>query len=166
MSKFDPALHIRIASTERLLPSREFIGLAQAVLEKGADFRLKAKGQSMQPFIKNGDILTISSLQRSPKPGDVAAAEHPESGLLIVHRILKVTDEKALIKGDGNWEADGWIGFAKIFGLVVRVERGSTDVQRGAQWRRRFLVHISRSAAFNRIRFSIYKRLILFGDFY
>ena len=166
MSKFDPSLHVRIASTERLLPSRDFLGLLQAVLEKGADFRLKAKGKSMFPFICDGDILTIGSIKQNIELGDIVAAEQPESGQLVVHRVIALSAGKLLIKGDGNSVEDGWIEMSRIFGAVIKVERRSRIVRPGSAWVRRLVAFISRQAWLQRARYSIYRRLLYLGEVY
>lgn len=59
---------------EQSLPSSAFISLLKGVLEMGAAFRFRANGASMTPFIKQGDLVTLSPYSGSaPRLGDVAA---------------------------------------------------------------------------------------------
>jgi len=164
LSKFDPSLEIVKASSERLLPSREFIGLLLAVLEKGADFRLRAKGLSMRPFICDGDIITIA------RPGELAvgqivAAEQPESGKLVIHRIIASRRGRVLIKGDANPQADGWVKMEKILGIVSQVQRGEKKIESSSAVKRRLIAFVSRQRFLRRVRFSIYKRLLYSGKY-
>jgi hypothetical protein len=100
-------------------------GLMPAVLEKGRPFRFEARGTSMEPFIVDGDILTVVPLAGSrPRPGDVAAFVHPASGGVRVHRVVKVEDGRYVLKGDNALDADGALSCDQILGVVVRLERG------------------------------------------
>ncbi len=166
MSKFDPSLQRKYTATERLLPSREFAGLIEAVLEKGADFRLKAKGKSMSPFICDGDIVTIGRIRRTVKKGDVIAVRQPGSDLLLIHRVIDKQRGKLLIKGDGNWAADGWIAEKKILGEVISVERNAGVVRAAPPWLRRLIVFVSQQRWLQSMRFSIYKLLQCLGEVY
>ena len=98
--------------------------LIEAVHEKGASFRFQAKGYSMTPAIRNGDIITISPLKGlMPRRGDVVAFRHPERPQMLVHRVLHTNVKKYFIKGDNCSAADGWIPAENILGLISRVER-------------------------------------------
>ena len=78
-----------IKSGEFSLSGPALIKLLRAVLERGAPFRFRARGFSMSPFIRNGDVITVSPLSAaSPRIGDVAAFIHPRTRRLVVHRII------------------------------------------------------------------------------
>jgi signal peptidase I len=98
--------------------------LLSAVHEKGADFRFKASGWSMFPIIRHGDFITLSPPEDiKPVCGDVLAFCHPESGKLIIHRVIEVSQESFLAKGDNSLDPDGLIPNANVLGVVTRVER-------------------------------------------
>ena len=98
--------------------------LIEAVHEKGASFRFQARGYSMTPAIRNGDIITVSPLKDiMPRRGDVLAFRHPEQPRMLVHRVLHTKMRKYFIKGDNCSEADGWIPAENILGLITKVER-------------------------------------------
>jgi len=127
-------------------------GLMRAVLGKGKPFRFEARGTSMEPFIADGDIVTVAPLRASgPKPGDIAAFVHPVSGGVRVHRVVKVEAGRYLLKGDNALDADGALSRDMILGLVVRRERrGRTrDVKPSVGGA--VLAWLSRSAWFVRI---------------
>ncbi|MCJ7483235.1 MAG: S26 family signal peptidase [Thermodesulfovibrionales bacterium] len=98
--------------------------LIEAVHEKGASFRFQAKGHSMTPAIRDGDIVTVSPLKEiMPRRGDVLAFRHPERPQMLVHRVLHTMARKYFVKGDNCPEADGWIPAENILGLISKVER-------------------------------------------
>jgi signal peptidase I len=98
--------------------------LIEAVHEKGASFRFQARGFSMTPAIRDGDVITVSPLNDlMPRRGDVVAFRHPERPQMLVHRVLHAQDKKYFIKGDNCPDADGWVPAENILGLITRVER-------------------------------------------
>jgi len=113
------------------MPGIAFAGLMEAVLEKNVPFRFTATGCSMAPFIRDGDVITISLSPLRLRPGDVVPFVNPSCNQLLVHRILNVSQEGYLIKGDNNSEPDGRIPASSIIGRVVRVERRGRQVRFG-----------------------------------
>jgi hypothetical protein len=109
---------------ELSLSSQDLEKLMRGVLDKGASFRFQGKGFSMSPFIKDGDVLTITPLQGScPRFGDVAVFTHPHTGKLIIHRIIGKRGGSYRTKGDNSSEEDGMISREAILGRVTRVQR-------------------------------------------
>jgi len=107
-----------------LLSGQDLVGLVRTVFNKGLPFRFWAGGASMYPFIKNGDIITLSPLSGNlPRLGDVVAYVSPETERFIVHRVIKKIDDAFLISGDALRGSDGVIPKASILGYVTRVER-------------------------------------------
>ena len=63
--------------------------LMQAVLDRGRPFRFRARGWSMAPFIRDGDVIMVAPLdQKLPALGAVVAFIRPNAGNLVVHRII------------------------------------------------------------------------------
>lgn len=111
------------------LSGKTLIELLRAVTENGKPFRFEAAGFSMHPFIRNLDILTISPLPPGHlRSGMVIAFLHPESGRLVVHRVVGRKGGYYLIKGDNSPESDGMISEKNIFGYVTKVERGDRSI--------------------------------------
>jgi signal peptidase len=102
-----------------------FTELVQTVLGKGAPLRFHARGYSMFPFIRNGDLVTLSPIHGScPSLGDVVAFIHPDTGRLTVHRVVGREGESYLVKGDSSSQTDGLIPGANVMGYVTEIERG------------------------------------------
>ena len=64
-------------------------------------------GTSMYPYIKPGDYLVIDPTPESIDLGEVVAYYH--EGKLIGHRVVAITDEGYILKGDNNPQPDPWI---------------------------------------------------------
>ena len=100
------------------------LDLIAAVHEKGVPFRFQARGYSMTPSIRDGDVITISPLGTiMPRRGDVVAFRHPDRPQMLVHRVLHAREKKYYIKGDNSPEGDGWVAAENILGLITHVER-------------------------------------------
>lgn len=109
---------------ELALSGRALAELLCAVFEKGGQFRLKAKGGSMSPIIKDGDVVTVSPLNGTANcVGDVVAFANPSTGRLVIHRIVGKNGAHCLLKGDNTCKVDGVLANECILGRVIRIER-------------------------------------------
>ena len=109
-----------------------FASLLQTILGKGMPVSFTAKGFSMVPFIKDGDVLTVVPLQgTSPGLGDVVAFFHPGTEKLAIHRVVGEKGHFYCIRGDNSFQADGFIPKTSILGRVKRVERNGKRVYLG-----------------------------------
>lgn len=85
--------------------------------EQEAEKLLPATGRSMYPLIKQGDQLTIKFCpSENVKKGDIIAFRR--NNKTIVHRIIKITDDKILEKGDLQ-ERGEIISKTQIMGKVI-----------------------------------------------
>jgi signal peptidase I len=113
------------------IPDLAFAQLMEAVLEKKMPFRFSASGDSMSPFIQDGDTITVEPSPRQLRPGDVVAFVNVLSNQLMVHRIVHVSPAGCLIKGDNNSVPDGLMPASSIIGRIVRVVRRGRQVRLG-----------------------------------
>lgn len=119
--------------------------LLQAVLARGVALRFRARGFSMHPFIRDGDVLIVSTSRgRAPRPGDVLALCHPETGRLVVHRVLARRLQGLLIRGDNTPLSDGVVPAEKVLGRVTRVERQGRPVRLGQGPERKLIAWLAR----------------------
>ncbi len=104
----------------------------QTVLAKGAAFRFRARGASMNPFIRDGDVVTLSPWEGDfLSSGDVVAFCHPETGRLVIHRIVRKKSQGFLLRGDSCLKSDGLVQASGIFGRVTKVERSGRVLRLG-----------------------------------
>ena len=126
-----PALFIKKAD-ELSLSGPALIELLRAVLDKGKPFRFRAKGLSMTPFVKDGDVITVSPFSgASPRMGDVVAFVHPATGKLVVHRMVGKSGDSFLIKGDNVDHEGDRVPEKNVLGRVVVIERDGQRVRLG-----------------------------------
>jgi hypothetical protein len=117
----------------------------KAFLSKGAQFRFRARGFSMHPFIQDGDVITIWSFAgRAPKAGEVVAFCHPGTQKLMVHRVLVAFAGGGITRGDNSPEEDGYISSENLLGTVGQVERADQQVLLGLGPERRLIAWLSR----------------------
>jgi len=115
---------------ELQLSGQALVELIRAVLDKGVAFRFWAKGFSMTPFIKDGDVITMSPLSDAlPRLGDVVVFIHPEMERLVVHRMVGQNGNYFLVRGDNTSSVtNDLIPKENILGCTTRVEREGNEV--------------------------------------
>ncbi|MBN1140131.1 MAG: signal peptidase I [Anaerolineae bacterium] len=112
--------------------SAEFDALAQAILDEGLTLRFRAKGMSMHPFVRNGDILHV----RAVAPDRVHIGElvlfRIAGSRVAVHRVLRKTRSAGkpafVIKGDRVEQPDGVVPAENILGQVIARERNGVKI--------------------------------------
>jgi hypothetical protein len=121
--------------------------LMRDVISKDKRFRFRAKGFSMSPFIRDGDLITVSPLAGAPLAvGDVVAFINPPADKLTVHRIVTIKPDGLLIRGDNQAAlGDGLIPVPNILGRVTLVERGGKIIRLGLGPERRLIALFSRA---------------------
>jgi hypothetical protein len=113
------------------ISGRDLTEFMSAVIERRKPFRFTARGYSMHPFIKDGDVLTVAPLAGPPRRGDVVAAHRAHTQGLVVHRVVAWRSGGYEIRGDNVEEADGVIGPGEVLGVVDSVERDGRQVRLG-----------------------------------
>jgi hypothetical protein len=94
----------------------------------------------MAPRLRDGDIAVVEPLGRSrPVRGVLVLFRHPESGLLVVHRLIGRSRRGFLIMGDACRRADRDIPPEALLGVVAAVERGGRVLGGGLGTKRRWL---------------------------
>ncbi|MBF0498877.1 MAG: S26 family signal peptidase [Candidatus Riflebacteria bacterium] len=83
-------------------------------------------GPSMNPTLWESELIEVEPYGNSPlQVGDVVFFQHPESGKLIVHRIIRISRLGISTRGDNNGQKDSFLlQPANIKGHVVAAWRG------------------------------------------
>ncbi len=101
------------------LRQAEFRALATTLLEDGNVLCFRAYGNSMSPFIGNGDTVHIKRAQ-SYRRGDVVFLRNKL--VLLVHRIISVSEVGIMTRGDASACQDpGPVDHSAILGKVYKV---------------------------------------------
>ncbi len=112
-----------LEKTEMLNLKREdFISIAQEVLGRGRILRFKAKGGSMSPFIRNGDVVEVVPAKGKINLGDIILYRS-SYGNPVVHRVIQRNKESIITKGDSVPSSDEPILSEQVLGRVVAVEK-------------------------------------------
>jgi hypothetical protein len=125
------------------LSGDDLAGLLGAVCDRHACFRFAARGISMHPFIRDGDVLTVAPLDGPVAVGDVVAVRDPRGQRLLVHRVVTALRGRFVVRGDNTREPDGAALQADVLGRVCRVERGGRRVRLGQGPERHLLAALS-----------------------
>lgn len=119
--------------------------LAVRLLRRGGRLRIKARGGSMVPFFRDGDVALVSpATGRDVDVGDVICYEAPP-GRLCLHRVIARHRERLVAKGDALAFTEV-IDRAQLLGRVVAVERHGQIRRldtRAGRWRNRAIAFIS-----------------------
>ncbi len=106
--------------------------LLETVLGRGSCMQIEAKGHSMDPFIKDGDVLAISPTPSGGlRLGDIVAFRLPAADKLLIHRVIGMFPDACLVRGDCCSEPDGLIQKKDVLGVVSRIERRGCRINLG-----------------------------------
>jgi protein tyrosine phosphatase (PTP) superfamily phosphohydrolase (DUF442 family) len=109
-----------------MLTRDELYELAAQVLEQGSPFVFAARGNSMLPFIREGDLLTVVPLGGAPlRPGEVALYRR-DGGSLLAHRVIEPAargGEAWLMRSDGSRGELERVRSEEVLGRIVSLER-------------------------------------------
>lgn len=80
--------------------------------------------RSMEPTIKDGSFVLATFSFFCIRLGDVVLLRHPSSEMLIIKRVLRISDGMVWLEGDNNKESSdsrkfGWINSKYIAGKVL-----------------------------------------------
>ena len=119
--------------------------LAGELLRGGAPVRIKARGGSMLPFIRDGDVVLVNPAGNSEiRLGDVICYE-TSPGTLFLHRVVRRRAERFVTKGDALDFTDlvfpGQV-LGKAVAVVGRRRLRRLDT-RTARWRNRAIAFFS-----------------------
>ena len=109
------------------LKGADFTLITQEVLGREKILRFKAKGESMHPFIRDGDILEITPANgEKVRVGEVIFYRVGEKRM-VAHRVTeRITENGRLVfvtKGDSNVAGEERVYPEKIMGRVRTIER-------------------------------------------
>ena len=119
--------------------------LAAHLLRRGSPLRIKARGGSMTPFLRDGDVALVTpTARREVGVGDVICYEAPP-GTLFLHRVIAREGDRFVTKGDALAFIEV-VERAQLLGTVVAIERCGKMKRldtRAARWRNRAIASLS-----------------------
>jgi signal peptidase I len=112
--------------------SAAFAELSTVILRAGKGLRFQARGASMSPLVRDGDVLLVQPAdRREVRVGDVVLCSH-EVGHVVVHRVVRrvtgPTGRCFVVQGDQVARPDGVIPGSQVYGRVVGIERAGVHI--------------------------------------
>jgi hypothetical protein len=114
--------------------------LSAGVLGRGGAFRFRARGTSMVPFLRDGDMLTVEPVEATAlRLGDVVLYRVAREQLAAHRLVARRADGEGVVwvaRGDAATGPGELVRAERVLGRVVRVQRGkrTLDLERGG-WR-------------------------------
>ncbi len=142
------------------LPHSELLREAcAALLCTGQRVRFRATGLSMDPTIRDGDVLTVVPVDLGEvRPGEVLLYR-TERGV-VAHRLMRCETVEAerlyILRGDASGTCDPPVGIGKVLGRVIASRRGRRSRSLTNPWTRQWQVTW---AAANRLARAALRRL-------
>jgi hypothetical protein len=104
--------------------SAAFEEVCVALLAEGRSIRFRAAGLSMEPSIREGDLITVAPLAGQVRRGDVLLYRAGQR--LLAHRVVgRVRGDDGLLRMRGD--APGWeeehVSLADVLGRIEGIER-------------------------------------------
>ena len=112
--------------------SGEFAEVGSDFLRAGISLRFSARGASMRPLVRDGDVLFVEPVDASGiSVGDVVLCRD-SNGRVLVHRVIRRSKDRSntrfLIHGDQVSRPDGWFTADQVLGRVSSFERDRVHV--------------------------------------
>src|SRR3989449_769264 len=96
--------------------------LAMQVLRRDGHLRITARGSSMMPFIRDGEVVGVATTKSTEVGvGDVVCYERPP-GRLFLHRVIGLAGDGFVAKGDALAFTEV-VERAHVLGKVITIER-------------------------------------------
>ena len=134
MTKQEINKRSKLVSSIELDP-HQLADLSREILFSGHQLRFRAEGESMEPTILHGDVLTVSPVRNGIFfPGQIVMLTN-SLGRSLVHRIvsIKKVDKKRVIQtcGDNASLKDKPIDDTQIIGIIKNISREGTQIKFG-----------------------------------
>lgn len=119
--------------------------LAADLLRRGEPLRIKARGGSMLPFLRDGDVAVVNPVALTEiRVGDVVCYE-TSPGRIFLHRVVERAEDRIQAKGDAL-SFTHLVGPSEFLGRVVAIERRGRLKRldrTAARWRGRIIASFS-----------------------
>lgn len=112
--------------------SAVFAELSAELLRAGLDLRFRARGASMLPLIRDGDVVLVRPVDPDAvRVGDVVLCSHAP-GRVVVHRVVgklaRLEGMRYTVQGDQATRPDGLIPAAQVYGRITSIERAGATI--------------------------------------
>ena len=112
--------------TETSVSNELFFSGVEQLLAEGKSVRIKAKGRSMEPFIRDGrdEIVLAAGIQA--RKGCIILARTGES--IVLHRVINIEGNAVTLMGDGNLYKTESCLREDIIAVATRIVRRGKEI--------------------------------------
>ena len=123
------------------IPNNIFFAEVQAQIQQGKKVKIRVRGSSMFPFIRNNDeALLIPPTPEHIKKGTPVVAQTDEMGI-VLHRIYNIEGNRITLLGDGNINQFEHTSPERVIAVVTQSYRGKYTLNFNS-WYMRLAGHI------------------------
>ena len=109
--------------TEKLwLNNAQFFEEVDRMLQNGHSVTMRAKGNSMFPFIRDERDSVVLQKMKNMAVGSIVLARL-QNGSYVLHRVYRLEKEAVVLMGDGNLCATEHCRRNEVVGVVVKIIR-------------------------------------------
>jgi len=120
-----------------ILPNNLVLEQLQVYLRQGKQVSIPVKGNSMLPFLRNGDQVLIKPFEADAlRKGMILLAS--VQGNMVLHRLVKFSAERVLLAGDANLAQHEDVSIEDVIGCATTVWRGAQE-RKLDKWQQRYL---------------------------
>jgi signal peptidase I len=109
------------------IDSLNFESLARDILSSGNTLRFRARGGSMRPLIRDGEILEVAPIKNGELHlGDIVLFSDPTRNLMahrLIHRFHHDGHSMLVLQGDANFTEDRPVSERLVIGRIIAVIR-------------------------------------------
>ena len=132
------------------IPNNILIPQVEELIKRDKEVIIRAKGNSMLPYIKDGKDSVVLAQPKDLAVGDIVLARVQER--FVMHRIISITGNTCTMMGDGNIRGTEVFCREDVIGKVIwivkpdgrRVAPGKARLWRGLLPIRRYLLALYR----------------------
>jgi len=102
----------------RIISNDLYFTEVQHMLNEGKEVRIRIKGDSMRPFIQDGDSVILKTYRGEPlRLGSNILAKH--EGKYVFHRYVGKKNAQIVLAGDGNLVLQEYINLPDIIAVAL-----------------------------------------------
>ncbi|TAJ15533.1 hypothetical protein DMA11_01175 [Marinilabiliaceae bacterium JC017] len=115
----------------------KFSPVLESLLSSGHRVEVMAAGNSMFPFLRQGDVLLVDPVSlREVQVGQIVVFK--DCRKIIAHRLISKNQDSFLCKGDGLFKNDLWMREKSLLGVVIARKRKNSWLKIDSVWRHFF----------------------------
>jgi len=124
----------------------DFIDVGRDILERGKSLRFQARGRSMQPFIRDGDVLEVEPVEAAAVRFADVIFYHVDKAHAVAHRVIRRSLQDGLpvfiARGDAQTGRGEKVSCDQLLGRVSAIERnGKRKVLGGARHKAAYIFY-------------------------